>query len=205
MAQRFFAPKLSPDASKSQNSLLNSLIAGKSCGDGRDQHCDASQAVWKPEKVPLKGEKGPLLAAFCNSAPVSEFPNRRTCRLFREKSPATTANIPIFGRLSLETRFDLHCVRDAAVAFAIFSDPYRASWGTPVLNCRLTVALRFGQFSRTDRADLVIFHWTATRPWHSNVGEPDAPKAARVSNTARTVRNRVDIRKIRRARNKCCR
>src|ERR1700733_13161879 len=61
----------------------------------------------------------------------------------REKSPATTANIPIFGRLSLETRFDLHCVRDAAVAFAIFSDPYRASWGTPVLNCRLRAAVDF--------------------------------------------------------------
>jgi hypothetical protein len=45
VAQRFLAPKLSPDASKSQNSLLNSLIAGKSSGDGRDQHCNASQAV----------------------------------------------------------------------------------------------------------------------------------------------------------------
>src|ERR1700733_11291422 len=67
-----------------------------------------SQAVRKPEKVPLKAEKGPLLAGFCNSAPVSELPNSRTRRPFREKSPATTANIPVFGRLSLDTGFDLH-------------------------------------------------------------------------------------------------
>jgi hypothetical protein len=32
-----------PYPSKSQNSLLNSLIAGKSRGDGRDHHCVASQ------------------------------------------------------------------------------------------------------------------------------------------------------------------
>jgi hypothetical protein len=147
-AQRFLVPKITPQASKSRNSLLNSLIAGKSHGDGRDQHCVASQAVRKPEKVSLKGEKGPLLGGFGNSAPVSELPNRKTCRLFREKSPATTANIPIFGRLSLETRFDSHCARDAAVAFSIFSDTHRASWGTPVLNCRLTVPgvrIRFAQ------------------------------------------------------------
>jgi hypothetical protein len=34
-----------------ENSLLNSLIAGKSGGDGRDQHCNASQPVYQPEIV----------------------------------------------------------------------------------------------------------------------------------------------------------
>jgi hypothetical protein len=53
VAQRFLAPKLSPDASKSQNSLLYSLIAGKSRGDGRDQHCVASHAVRRSENLPL--------------------------------------------------------------------------------------------------------------------------------------------------------
>jgi hypothetical protein len=114
-AQRFLALNSFPNASELQNSLLNSLIAGKSNGDGCDQHCVASQAVLKQEIEPLKREKSPLLAGFCNFAPVSELPNWRTRRPFREKSPATTANIPVFGRLSLETRFDLHCVRGAGV------------------------------------------------------------------------------------------
>jgi hypothetical protein len=73
-----------------------------------------SQAFLEPKIEPLKGEKSPLLAGFCNFAPVSELSNWRTRRPFREKSPATTANIPVFGRLSLETRFDLHCVRGRA-------------------------------------------------------------------------------------------
>jgi hypothetical protein len=58
-----------------------------------------SQAVPKPEIVTLQGQKNPLLAGFCNSAPVSQLRNWRARRPFREKSPATTANIPVFGRL----------------------------------------------------------------------------------------------------------
>jgi hypothetical protein len=76
-----------------------------------------SQAVPEAEIDTLKREKSPLLAGFGNFVPVSELPNWRTRRPFREKSPATTANIPVFGRLSLETRFDLHCVRVARVDF----------------------------------------------------------------------------------------
>jgi hypothetical protein len=53
VAQRFIALNLSPDAPNSQISLLNSLIAGKSRGDWRDQHCVASQAVRCSEIVPL--------------------------------------------------------------------------------------------------------------------------------------------------------
>jgi hypothetical protein len=44
VTQWFLALKRSPDVSKSQNSLLNSQIGGKSHGDGCDQHCIASQA-----------------------------------------------------------------------------------------------------------------------------------------------------------------
>jgi hypothetical protein len=54
VAQRFLVLNLYPNARKSQNSLLNSLIAGKSRGDGRDQHCVASQAVRQLEIVPYK-------------------------------------------------------------------------------------------------------------------------------------------------------
>jgi hypothetical protein len=39
---------------KSQNSLLNSLIAGKSHGDGCDMHCAASQAFTASEKLAVR-------------------------------------------------------------------------------------------------------------------------------------------------------
>jgi hypothetical protein len=84
----------------------------------------ASQAVFKPKLGPLKEEKSPQLAGFCNSAPVSGLPNWRTTRPFRAKSLVTTANIPVFGRLSSETRFDPHCIKpvstDAASSFCNF-------------------------------------------------------------------------------------
>jgi hypothetical protein len=64
VAQRFLAPKLSPDASESQNSLLNSLIAGKSSGDGRDQHCNASQAVLFLENFLSSMRKARQMRAF---------------------------------------------------------------------------------------------------------------------------------------------
>jgi len=44
-----------------------------------------SQAFLEPKIEPLKGEKSPLLAGFCNFAPVSELSNWRTRRPFREK------------------------------------------------------------------------------------------------------------------------
>jgi hypothetical protein len=74
-----------------------------------------SQAFLRPEVPPLKERKSPPLARFCNSAPVSELQKWRTRRPFRQKSPATTANIPVFGRHAPETRFDPHCVLRAAV------------------------------------------------------------------------------------------
>jgi hypothetical protein len=70
-----------------------------------------SHPVPQTEVQPLKGQKSPLLAGFCNSAVVSELPNLRTRGPFPEESPAITADIPVFPRLSLETRFDLHCVQ----------------------------------------------------------------------------------------------
>ena len=72
------------------------------------------QAVPRLEASSLKVQKSPLLAGFCNSVSVSKRPSRRTGGPFRQKSPATIANIPVFRRLSLETRFDLHCVRGTA-------------------------------------------------------------------------------------------
>jgi hypothetical protein len=103
---------------ESQNSLLNSLIAGKSGGDGRDQHCNASQAFPRSEVLPLKDQKSPLLAAFCNSAPVSELPNSQARMPFWQKSPANTANIPVLGRQRPETWFDRDCRPRAAVDLA---------------------------------------------------------------------------------------
>jgi hypothetical protein len=60
--------------------------------------------------TPQRREK-PAVGGLFQFRAVSELPNWRIHRPFREKSPATTANIPVFGRLSLETGFDLHCVR----------------------------------------------------------------------------------------------
>jgi hypothetical protein len=77
----------------------------------------SSQAFPRPEEQPLEEEKSPLLAAFCNSASVSELPNWRTRRPFRQKSPATTANIPVLGRRAPETRFELHWVLMNAFGF----------------------------------------------------------------------------------------
>ena len=54
--------------------------------------------------------KGRRLAGVCNSAWVFELPIRKTWRPFRQKSPATNANIPVLGRHAPETRFDPHCV-----------------------------------------------------------------------------------------------
>lgn len=68
-----------------------------------------SQPVPRPVVSPLKEQKSPLLAGFCNSTPVSELPNSRTERPIRQKSLVTTANIPVFRRLARETGFDRDC------------------------------------------------------------------------------------------------
>src|SRR5664279_4813820 len=76
----------------------------------RSESSRPSQAFPRTEVAPLKGQKSPLLAGFCNSAAFSELPNLQTERPIRQKSPVTTANIPVFGRLARETGFDPHCV-----------------------------------------------------------------------------------------------
>src|SRR3984957_580874 len=76
---------------------------------------EVSQGFLRPEVPPLKVRKSPPLARFCNSAPVSELRKWRTRRPFRQKSPATIANIPVLGRHAPETRFDPHCVLKHAV------------------------------------------------------------------------------------------
>jgi len=82
----------SPDISKGISQL----------GMYKFESSQVSQAVPRPELPPLKEEKSPLLAGFCNSAQVSELSNWRTRRPFRQKSPATAANIPVLQRLSAE-------------------------------------------------------------------------------------------------------
>jgi hypothetical protein len=68
-----------------------------------------SQAVPRWDVPPLKGQKSPQLAAFCNSAPVSELPNRQTRIPFRRKSPPESAKTPVFQRPRPETWFDRDC------------------------------------------------------------------------------------------------
>jgi hypothetical protein len=50
---------------------------------------------------------------------VSTLPISPTEGRIRRKSPATTANIPVFGRLTPETGFDRHCVAVAAVQLVV--------------------------------------------------------------------------------------
>jgi len=96
------------------------LHAGFRVADGRRVALVIGNGAYRSEAKDRRPQtqKSPLLAGFCNFAPVSERPNWRTRRAFTEKSPAMTANIPVFGRFSGETRFDLHCVRGEAVDFA---------------------------------------------------------------------------------------
>jgi hypothetical protein len=57
-----------------RNCLLNSPIAGKSRGDGRDQRCVASQAVRRSEKLSLILAERPANGGLLrNWPPVSEF------------------------------------------------------------------------------------------------------------------------------------
>src|ERR1019366_10649138 len=75
-AQRLLAKKSPAGALKSENSLL----AGNLSGDRRDQHCGASQAVWRSDKMPLiraeRRANGGLLGISCQS-PGSDFGHYR--------------------------------------------------------------------------------------------------------------------------------
>ena len=65
--------------------------------------------------VPKAAKKARKQQAFANSPLVSTFPFRCVGRPNYRKSPANSANIPVFGRPRLETWFDHHCqVRRAA-------------------------------------------------------------------------------------------
>ena len=46
------------------------------------------------------------MAGFCDSGIGLQTPKFGKCEAIRVKSPAPTANIPIFGRLRRETWFD---------------------------------------------------------------------------------------------------
>jgi hypothetical protein len=61
-AELFFAFESISGAQKSQNSLQNSILAGNSFGDGRDQHCIASQAVCVLENIIGSILESPLMA-----------------------------------------------------------------------------------------------------------------------------------------------
>jgi hypothetical protein len=112
---------LSPNARKSRDSLLNSLIAGKSRGDGRDQHCGASQAFRRSAHHLENCQKSPPMAGFCDPAGRLWTPKFTKSEANHRKSPGLTANIPVFGRLAPETVFETHCMARAAVKFAVFS------------------------------------------------------------------------------------
>jgi hypothetical protein len=129
VAQRLLPLNLSPDARKSQNSLLNSLIAGKAHGDGRDQHCVASQAVEAREKSPWNHRKGPQLAGFCDL----------TRGLRSSEFAKSLANLPKvsgsyrkysrFWETGVGDRFDRHWVARAAVNSPSSNRDEVFSWG----------------------------------------------------------------------------
>jgi hypothetical protein len=104
-----------------QNSLLNSLIAGKSRGDGRDQHYVTSQAFRRSPHQLENCQKSPQWPAFAIEPTVSTLSYSPDPRPIYRKSPGLSANVPVFGRLAPEIGFDRHWVAGAAVEFAIFS------------------------------------------------------------------------------------
>ena len=58
------------------------------------------------------------MVGFCHSASVSVLPVSQDMGGIRRKSLASTANIPVLGRLALENGFDHHCVARMAIDFA---------------------------------------------------------------------------------------
>jgi hypothetical protein len=103
-AQRVFAPKSSPNAAELQNSLLNSLIAGKSHGDRRDQHCVASQVLPRSGDPLPNREKGPPMAGFDAPAISLYVPDRR---FGRAKSRKISAGRREYSRFRETTARDL--------------------------------------------------------------------------------------------------
>jgi hypothetical protein len=88
---------------------------------------------------PGKEQKRPLLAGFCNLAPVSELPNWRIRRPIRQKSLPESAKTPVFGRQRPETRFDRDCRQHVAVKLLpsqVQGEPY---WVPFVVCCCPTV------------------------------------------------------------------
>ena len=81
-----------------------------------------SQPVTASEELAVWMAERPTIGGFCDL--VGRLQNSRVYRIRRQlcgKSPPATADIPVFGRLSLETRFDPRWVRAAGVDFVHFS------------------------------------------------------------------------------------
>jgi hypothetical protein len=80
-----------------------------------------SQPFRRSATISKKREEGPKIGAFYARGLVSRLPIRRSSGANCRKSPARSANIPVFSRLSTETWCDLHCVGDRAVLSIVFS------------------------------------------------------------------------------------
>jgi hypothetical protein len=102
-------------AAKIRNSLQNSLLAGNSHRDGCDQHCVASQAVRRSEKVPLILAERPANGGLYELATGLREP---ILVILKAKQPIISGGHlknSHFGRLRPETGFDLHYVAGIAV------------------------------------------------------------------------------------------
>src|SRR5207244_8010649 len=106
--------------------------AGNLPGDRCDLHCVASQAVRRSAKPPKKLEIGPEMPALCAFDLVSRLPIRQSRGAYCRKSPAATANIPVFRRLPVETRCDHDC-RPTLPSVRIPLGP--PAWPQPLILC----------------------------------------------------------------------
>jgi hypothetical protein len=147
-AQWFLATKSVQEAPKSQNSLLNSLIAGKSGGDGRDQHCNASQPFTASEKLAVWMAERPTIGGLLRFHRPS--PDSRVYRIPGQFAESLRAlpRISRFWETSLETRFDHHWTRAAGVDFVRFSGRQCLGSGNPYSDCQA----RRGLSDRSERA-----------------------------------------------------
>jgi len=84
------------------------------------------------ETNPNRSRKARHWRAFAIWRKVSGLPNMQDVRPI----PATTANIPVFGRQPAETEFDYHCAGQAAVAFSVFSARRSRCLRIPLLDCQ---------------------------------------------------------------------
>jgi hypothetical protein len=103
------------------------------------------------ETTPETSRKAHNWRAFAICWTVSRLPNSLNPRPICRKSPAATANIPVFGRLAPETWFDRHWAARAAVKFPFSPVQELPYWAPSVMCPRLTVlsytetrTLRFG-------------------------------------------------------------